>query len=62
MAKRNKTNQTLCVEEIASKNPILTEEDMNELCTYEEMVSEALRVFDEKVEKIIQQYDSNINS
>ena len=39
--------------------PILTESDMNNMCTYEEIVDDALAMFDEKVKKLIQAYDAN---
>ncbi len=47
----------LCLEEIVKQRPVLTEAEMSNLCTYDEIVDDALRVFDEKVNRIIQQND-----
>lgn len=57
--KNNKQYQTLCIEDIVKKMPMLTESDMNNMCTYEEIVNDALAMFDEKVKKLIQAYDTN---
>ena len=56
--KRNRKHQTLCIEDIVKKMPILTESDMNNMCTYEEIVDDALVKFDEKVKKLIQAHDA----
>ena len=57
--KKNNKHQTLCIEEITKELPILTESEMNNLCTYEEILNDALIMFDEKVKNIIQTNDSN---
>ncbi len=57
--KNNKQNRKLCLEELAKQHPILTEEEMGEFMTYEEIISEAKRLFDEAIEKIQQEYDSH---
>lgn len=62
MAKRNKTNQTLCVEEIARKNPVLTKEELNDCYTYEELADECLRTFNEAAERIDREYALRKNS
>ena len=43
----------LSIEELVKKRPVLTKEEMNEFCTYEEAVDEAMRLFDEAVAEII---------
>ena len=57
MKKRNK-HQTLDIDEIVLQRPILTEEDMKNFCTYEEIVAEAEIMFNEKVEESLQQYNN----
>ena len=42
MEKKNKKSQTL-VEELVKQRPILTEEEMAEFCTYEEIVTDTLQ-------------------
>ena len=59
MKKTNNGNQTLCVEELVKQRPILTEEEMAEFCTYEEIVADAKAMFDEEVQKIWREYDSH---
>ena len=46
------------IEELVKQRPILTEEDMNSFMTYEEIIDEAKRLFDEAVMKIWQDYDN----
>lgn len=58
MEKKNNNNQALCIEELVKQRPILTEEEMAELCTYEEIVADAKAMFDEEVQKIWREYDS----
>ena len=57
--KDNKQNQKLCLEELVKQRPILTEEEMNSFMTYDEIISEAKRLFDEAVNKIWQEHDSH---
>ena len=57
MKKRNK-HQTLDIDEIVLQRPILTEEDMKNFCTYEEIVAEAEIMFNEKVEELLRQYNN----
>lgn len=58
MEKKNNKSQTLCIEELVKQRPILTEEEMAEFCTYEEIVADAKAMFDEEVQKIWKEYDS----
>lgn len=60
MEKKNKKCQTL-VEELVKQRPILTEEEMTEFCTYEEIVIDTLQTFDDMVNSIIQQNGQNSN-
>ena len=60
MEKKNKKCQTL-VEELVKQRPILTEEEMAEFCTYEEIVIDTLQTFDDMVNSIIQQNGKNSN-
>lgn len=60
MEKKNKKCQTL-VEELVKQRPILTEEEMTEFCTYEEIVADTLQTFDDMVNSIIQQNGQNSN-
>ena len=46
-------NIKLSIDELVKQRPVLTEEEMNEFCTYEEIVADAKRLFDEKVADII---------
>ena len=55
--KNNNKRQTL-VEELAKQRSILTEEEMKDFCTFEELVADAKLMFDEKVKNIIQTYDN----
>ena len=60
MEKKYKKCQTL-VEELVKQRPILTEEEMAEFCTYEEIVTDTLQTFDDMVNSIIQQNGKNSN-
>lgn len=60
MEQKNKNSQTL-VEELVKQRPILTEEEMAEFCTYEEIVTDTLQMFDDMVNSIIQQNGQNSN-
>ena len=60
MEQKNKNSQTL-VEELVKQRPILTEEEMAEFCTYEEIVIDTLQTFDDMVNSIIQQNGKNSN-
>ena len=60
MEQKNKNSQTL-VEELVKQRPILTEEEMAEFCTYEEIVIDTLQTFDDMVNSIIQQNGQNSN-
>ena len=60
MEQKNKNSQTL-VEELVKQRPILTEEEMTEFCTYEEIVIDTLQTFDDMVNSIIQQNGQNSN-
>jgi len=55
--KNNKSHQII-VEELVKQRPILTEEEIKDFCTFEEIVADAKSIFDEKVKKIIQEYDN----
>ena len=54
--KKNNSNQTLCIEELVKQRPILTEEEINNFYSFDEAVQECMRLFDEGVEKINQEY------
>lgn len=54
--RNNKSHRVLCVEEIAKQNPILTEEEMNNFMTYEEIIAEATKMLDDEINKINQEY------
>jgi hypothetical protein len=54
--RNNKSHRVLCVEEIAKQNPILTEEEMNNFMSYEEIVAEATKMLDDEINKINQEY------
>ena len=58
LKKENKRNQTLCIEELVKQRPILTEEEMADFCTYDEIVTDAKAQFDEEIKRIWQEYDS----
>jgi len=59
MKKKNNTIQTSLVEKSVKQRPILTEEEMKDFCTYDEIVTDALRMFDEKVKNIIMKNGQN---
>ena len=46
------------IEELVKQRPILTEEDMNSFMTYDEIIAEAKRLFDEAVNKIWEDHDN----
>lgn len=50
---QKKNDITVNIEELLKQRPVLTEKEMNEFCTYEEAVDEAMRLFDEAVAEII---------
>ena len=50
--------QTLDISELVKQRPVLTEEEMKEFCTYEEIVADAIVMFEEEVQKIWREYDS----
>jgi TPR repeat protein len=45
----------LSIEELVKQRPVLTEEEMNEFCTYEEAVDEAMNMLDKEMAKILKQ-------
>jgi hypothetical protein len=53
--RNNKSHRVLCVEEIAKRNPILTEE-INKFMTYDEIIVEATKMFDDEINKVNQEY------
>ncbi len=53
MKKKNNTIQTSLVEKSVKQRPILTEEEMKDFCTYDEIVTDTLRMLDEKVKNNI---------
>lgn len=55
MEKKNNKSQTL-VEELVKQHPILTEEETNNVYSYEEAVQECMRLFDEGVKQVNQEY------
>lgn len=58
--KKNKNNShALCIEEIVSNKPILTEQEMKEFCSFEEIIADAKTMFDEKVRTALTKNDSN---
>ena len=61
MKKNTNKIQTSLVEELVKQRPILTEEEMSNFCTYEEVVADALQMFDEMANNIIQQNGQNSN-
>ena len=54
-----KKNITVNIDELVKQRPVLTEEEMNEFCTYEEIVADAKRLFDEMVAEIIERSEKN---
>ena len=61
MKKKNNKVQASLVEELVKQRPVLTEEEMNDFCTYEEVVADALQMFDEMANNIIQKNGQNSN-
>lgn len=51
---KKKNNMAVNIGELVKQRPVLTEEEMNEFCTYEEIVADAKRLFDEMVAEIIE--------
>lgn len=51
---KKKNNIAVNIGELVKQRPVLTEEEMNEFCTYEEIVADAKRLFDEMVAEIIE--------
>lgn len=60
--KNNKPNQTLCLEDIVKEIPILTESEMNNFYTYDEAVAECIRLFEDGVNKHLQNNDNSTNT
>ena len=56
--KKKKEQKSLDIDELVKQRPVLTEEEMNNFATYEEIVSEAMKMFDEEVQRIWDEYDS----
>lgn len=56
---QKKNDITVNIEELVKQRPVLTEKEMNEFCTYEEAVDEAMRLFDEAVAEIIVKNEKN---
>lgn len=46
---------------IVQNKPLLTEEEMKKFSTYEEIVEEAITMFENKVEELLRKNDSNIS-
>ena len=46
------------IDELVKQRPVLTEEEMKEFCTYEEIVADAKAMFDEEIQKLWKEYDS----
>mgnify|MGYP003306978859 CR=1 FL=1 len=58
MEKSKNLCHTLCIEKIVSKKPILTEQEMNDFCSFEEIIADARAMFDEKIKTILSKNDS----
>ncbi|MBR5148963.1 MAG: hypothetical protein IKV15_07175 [Bacteroidaceae bacterium] len=43
----------ILTEEMIKSLPVITEEEMNEFCTFEELVADAISMFNEDVRKIL---------
>lgn len=52
MKYKNKSNSSICIEDIVRNQPIITEEEMRNFYTYDEAVAECIRLFDEGMRKI----------
>ena len=59
--KNNKDQASTLVEELVKKTPVLTKEEMDNFCTFEEIIANAKKMFDDKVKNIIEQYDKYKN-
>ncbi|MBR3087532.1 MAG: hypothetical protein IKH02_00765 [Prevotella sp.] len=59
--RKHNNHQTLCVEELARQNPMLSEAEMNDCYTYEEAVQECIQLFDEGMKQIDKEYASYKN-
>lgn len=57
--KKKKDSKTVNIAELVKQRPVLNEEEMKEFATYEEIVSDALRLFDEEVQRISNEYVQN---
>lgn len=55
---RNNNNHQTLVEELVKQRLVLTEEEMKDFCTFEEIITDAKLMFDKKVKNIIQKYDN----
>ena len=55
-----KRNAKQNLDELVKRRPILTKEEMDSFMTYDEIISEAKRLFDEAVLKIWKEHDSNM--
>jgi len=53
-----KKSQMINIDELVKQRPVLTEEEMKEFCTYEEIVADAKAMFDEEIQKLWKEYDS----
>lgn len=57
--KKNKHHQnSILIRELAKQRPILTEEEINSFCTFEEIITDAKEYFDTRVKNIIKEYDN----
>ena len=57
--KDNNCNKALFIEQMAKQRPILTEEEINNFCTFEEIIAEAKTMFDAEIDRIWQEHDSH---
>ena len=53
--KKNEIDLTININELVRQRPVLTEEEINEFCTYEEAVDEAMNMLDKEMAKILKQ-------
>lgn len=58
--KNNKDQASTLVEELVKKTPVLTKEEMDNFCTFEEIIANAKKMFDDKVKNIIAQYEDKL--
>lgn len=61
MNNNRQSNQTLCIEELVKQRPILTESEMSEFCTYNEIIADFKTTFDNMVKDILQKNASCTN-